>query len=390
MTFAKALQGNSAYQKKYRMKRSIFGMQDEVAPQPAITALSQVFWAQTNWSKFLAGMHSVDLAKFPLPKLCEQLHLFRKIKSSIACRQVLQEHAVLHAKGDKNEVGALQKQDRFSCVSLWNVVLQSWKTRSSRLKCCQTLRNKIETRSSKADRTKFGSEDIEWCLLCWYGAALSPNRLELSRPLPAMVLTFAWLCKRAAAMQGSAARTTLSQARCSTQCAWDQCLRSAWGQNFNHTAFSVSFSTRYHWLLFRKSLGPHRPNQLTHPKSQDASDRMMACTMFGCPSAVPSRSEVSTNNLDCEGHGQFEQRQGSFGRLWNTWQRDAKGRVFARDIRHHLEVLFWFWGQPSQMFHPPVLEISVRPNFQSHGLLCFFQRSTTTLSQVPQRTNKLK
>ena len=25
-----------------------------------------------------------------------------------------------------------------------------------------------ETRSSKADRTKFGSEDIEWCLLCWH------------------------------------------------------------------------------------------------------------------------------------------------------------------------------------------------------------------------------
>ena len=36
----------------------------------------------------------------------------------------------------------------------------------------------------------------------------------------------------------------------------------------------------------------------------------------------------------------------------------------------------------SQMFHPPALEISMRPYFQSHGLLCFLQRSTTTLSQV--------
>ena len=35
------------------------------------------------------------------------------------------------------------------------------KTRSSHVKCCQRLRNEIETRSSRADRTIFGSEDIE-------------------------------------------------------------------------------------------------------------------------------------------------------------------------------------------------------------------------------------
>ena len=78
----------------------------------------------------------------------------------------------------------------------------------------------------------------------------------------------------------------------------------------------------------------------------------------------------------------IEQRYGSFGRLFNTSQMDAKGRLFVREILHRLEVLFWLWGQPSQMFHPPVLEISLRANFQSPGLLCFYQRSTTALSQV--------
>ena len=59
------------------------------------------------------------------------------------------------------------------------------------------------------------------------------------------------------------------------------------------------------------------PNSLYHPERvlirQDASDRMMACTMFGCPSAVPSRSVVSANNLNCEGHGQFK----SFCHFWD-------------------------------------------------------------------------
>ena len=31
-----------------------------------------------------------------------------------------------------------------------------------------TIRNEMETRSSRADRTNFGSEDIEWCLFCWH------------------------------------------------------------------------------------------------------------------------------------------------------------------------------------------------------------------------------
>ena len=38
---------------------------------------------------------------------------------------------------------------------------------------------------------------------------------------------------------------------------------------------------------------------------QDASDRMMPCTMFGCPLAVPGRSVVSANNLYWEGHGKL-------------------------------------------------------------------------------------
>ena len=34
-------------------------------------------------------------------------------------------------------------------------------TKSSHVKCCQRLKNEIETRSSRADRTIFGSQDIE-------------------------------------------------------------------------------------------------------------------------------------------------------------------------------------------------------------------------------------
>ena len=48
---------------------------------------------------------------------------------------------------------------------------------------------------------------------------------------------------------------------------------------------------------------------LYHPERvlirQDASDRMMPCTMFGCPSAVLGRSVVSANNLYWEGHGKL-------------------------------------------------------------------------------------
>ena len=63
------------------------------------------------------------------------------------------------------DLGGLQK---WWYRSSWNVAMQWWKSRSSHVKCCQTLRNQIETRSSRADRTIFVSEDIEWCLFCWH------------------------------------------------------------------------------------------------------------------------------------------------------------------------------------------------------------------------------
>ena len=45
--------------------------------------------------------------------------------------------------------------------------------------------------------------------------------------------------------------------------------------------------------------------------------------MFRGPSAGPGTSVVSANNLDREvkGHGKFEHRPGSFGRVFNTWER---------------------------------------------------------------------
>ena len=45
--------------------------------------------------------------------------------------------------------------------------------------------------------------------------------------------------------------------------------------------------------------------------------------MFRGPSAGPGTSVVSANNLDREvkGHGKFEHRPGSFGRVFNMWER---------------------------------------------------------------------
>ena len=50
---------------------------------------------------------------------------------------------------------------------------------------------------------------------------------------------------------------------------------------------------------------------------------LFPCTMFRGPSAGPGTSVVSANNLDREvkGHGKFEHRPGSFGRVFNTWER---------------------------------------------------------------------
>ena len=86
------------------------------------------------------------------------------------------------------DLGGLQKWDRSSCVSLWNVAIQGWKTRSSHVKCCQTLRTEIETRSSRADRTNFGSEDIEWFLFCWHR-----NRCRLMRIIGFHMPSFVWV-----------------------------------------------------------------------------------------------------------------------------------------------------------------------------------------------------
>ena len=55
----------------------------------------------------------------------------------------------------------------------------------------------------------------------------------------------------------------------------------------------------------------------------DQDAKILPCTMFRGPSAGPGRSVVSANNLDREvkGHGNFEHRPGSFGRIFSTWER---------------------------------------------------------------------
>ena len=100
-----------------------------------------------------------------------------------------------YANWDQNEVGGFQKRDRSSCVSsLWNVALQSWKIRSSRLTCCQTLRNEIETRSSRVVRTNFGSEDIEWWVsdACYVVIALAFLDGQINRLCRTTVFAFGW------------------------------------------------------------------------------------------------------------------------------------------------------------------------------------------------------
>ena len=68
----------------------------------------------------------------------------------------------------------------------------------------------------------------------------------------------------------------------------------------------------------------------------------MSSTMLRGPSEGPGTSVVSANNLDREvkRHRHFEKRPGSFGRVFNTWER-----VFVRYdiddllcIHHHLDV----------------------------------------------------
>ena len=86
--------------------------------QRSTSILSQVF-GQTNASKFLAGMHSVDIAKCPLAtRYVSKCIYLGRWKVVFACRQVLQECVVLLAKRNQNEVVVgLQEQERSSCVS---------------------------------------------------------------------------------------------------------------------------------------------------------------------------------------------------------------------------------------------------------------------------------
>ena len=74
----------------------------------------------------------------------------------------------------------------------------------------------------------------------------------------------------------------------------------------------------------------------------DQDVRILPCTIFRGPSAVPGRSVVNANNLDraVKRHENVEKRPGSFRRVFKSWQR-----VFVRYdiddllcIHHHLDV----------------------------------------------------
>ena len=93
--------------------------------------------------------------------------------------------------------------------------------------------------------------------------------------------------------------------------------------NEQHSQTSVTFVTFTH------------PERVLIP--QNARRQIMPCTMLRGPSAVPGRSVVSANNLDREvkRHAKFEQRHGSFGRVFNTWQS-----VF---VRYDVSIITLTW-----------------------------------------------
>ena len=113
---------------------------------------------------------------------------------------------------------------------------------------------------------------------------------------------------------------------------WDRCIKrwhfSTGTLYQQHSQSSVTFVT------------------FTHPERVlilGSGWRILPCTMFRGPSAGPGRSVVSANNLDREvkRHRKFEKRPGSFGRVFNTWER-----VFVRYdiddllcIHYHLDVV---------------------------------------------------
>ena len=87
-------------------------------------------------------MLSLSPMKWPRHHLtnCRDLGRWKVLNSSILGMQ----EAMKMRWGDSKN---LQKRDRSSCVSsLEHVALYGLKTRSSGVKCCQTLRNEIETR----------------------------------------------------------------------------------------------------------------------------------------------------------------------------------------------------------------------------------------------------
>ena len=116
---AAAMQGNSACPHNTQPSQMFHPLVLEISVRPKsqsffTTTLSQVFGAPKAWDA-LRWHCKVPVAK---KYVSEQLHLFRKMKSTIACGQVCRNILVLNAERNQNEVAELQKRDRsLMCVT---------------------------------------------------------------------------------------------------------------------------------------------------------------------------------------------------------------------------------------------------------------------------------
>ena len=103
----------------------------------------------------------------------------------------------------------------------------------------------------------------------------------------------------------------------------------------------------------------------------DQDTRILPCTMFRGPSAVPRRSVVSANNLDREvkRHGNFE-RPRSFRRVFKTWERVFVRYDIDQSMIYYVSIITLTWRDSSikrwqfltnTLYHPK-FECATLPN----------------------------
>ena len=101
---------------------------------------------------------------------------------------------------------------------------------------------------------------------------------------------------------------------------------------------STSYHPKFQWATLPKFPSLSSPSPILKGSWFWEDATMMPCTMGVHRQFLADKWSVQTI-----GDGKNEQRQGSFGRVFNTWQRVFTWYLLY--IHHHLEVHFWFRGQ---------------------------------------------